>query len=119
MIVEDDSDIRELMKMIIESEGYHVEVAADGLDALRQLREGTQPGLILVDMMMPRMDGEQFLKEIRANHFESTPVIIISGHAGAQQKAGELHAASCLMKPIECKELLKAIRNFVSPLAKS
>lgn len=116
MIVDDDSDIRELMKMVIESEGYHVDVASDGLDALRQLQSGARPELILLDLMMPGMDGEQFLKEIGLNHCRNTPIVIVSGHAGAQQKADELRAACCLMKPIECDELLKAIRKFAAPV---
>lgn len=114
LIVDDDSDIRELMKMVIENEGYHVDLAADGLDALHQLQSGVQPALILVDLMMPGMDGEQFLKEIQSDHFAGTPVVIVSGHAAAQQKAAELHAVCCLMKPIECDELLKAVRTFAA-----
>ncbi len=62
--------------------------------------------------MMPHMDGEQFLKQLRSSRFADIPVVIMSGHSAAEKKAGELNAASCLMKPVEVDQLLKTIRQF-------
>lgn len=117
LIVDDDIDIRELMKMLLEAEGYSVDVAADGLEALRRLQTGQRPGLILLDLMMPRMDGEQFVKEMHSKGCDDVPVVLVSGHVGAQKKAVELDAAGCLMKPVECDELLNIVRQVAPTLA--
>jgi len=113
LVVEDDADIRELMKIFLEGDGYQVEVAADGVDAFEKLESGPRPDLILLDLMMPRMDGEQFLKEIRTSRFAKIPVVIISGHCAVRKTARELEAAGFLMKPVEFNELLKTVRRFV------
>jgi CheY-like chemotaxis protein len=117
MIVDDDVDIRELIKMLLEADGYRVNLAADGVDAFEQLQAGTRPALILLDLMMPRMDGEQFLKQIRGSGFANIPVVIISGHCAVQKKAEELNVV-CLMKPVECAELLKTVRRFARARSK-
>jgi two-component system, chemotaxis family, chemotaxis protein CheY len=112
LVVEDDPDIAELIQLILERNGYSVRVAGDGLDALQQLRTGLEPDLILLDLMMPRMDGEQFMKRMRGDYYADIPVVILSGHVSAQTKAGELHAACCLMKPVESNELLQVVKQF-------
>ena len=58
MVVDDDEDIREMAKLLLEGEGHRVATAADGLEAWQQLEAGEPPSLILLDLMMPRMDGE-------------------------------------------------------------
>lgn len=113
LVVEDDADIRDLMKIFLEGDGYRVEIAADGVDAFEKLEAGACPDLILLDLMMPRMDGEQFLKEIRTGPFSGIPVVIISGHCAVRKTARELNAAGFLMKPVEFNELLKTVRRFV------
>lgn len=112
LIVEDDADIRELMKIFLEADGHRVNLAADGLGAFEELNAGPRPELILLDLMMPRMDGEQFLKRLRGSRFADVPVIIMSGHSAAEKKAVELKAASCLMKPVEVDQLLKTVKRF-------
>jgi DNA-binding response OmpR family regulator len=114
LVVDDDADIRDLLKILLEAEGYRVYVASDGLDAMHQLEADTEPALILLDLMMPRMDGEQFLKEMRSTRFCRTPVVVMSGHVCAQRKVMELEAAGCLMKPFERADLLKTVRRFAS-----
>ncbi len=114
LVVEDDVDIGELMKIFLEADGFRVTVAADGLDAFQQLQSGERPALILLYMMMPGMDGEQFLKEIRACGFGETPVVVISVHSAAQNKAHELGADSCLLKPFELDDLLNTVRHFTA-----
>src|SRR5262249_46058242 len=92
LIVEDDADIRELIKIFLEADGFRVNLAADGLDAFEELRAGPRPALILLDLMMPRMDGEQFMKQLQGSLFAAIPVIIMSGHSAAEKKAMELNA---------------------------
>jgi CheY-like chemotaxis protein len=117
LIVDDDADIRQLMKIFLEAEGYRVSVAEDGVDALEQLKAGAQPSLILLDLMMPRMDGEQFLKEMRSSRFGKIPVVIMAGHSAARKKADELKAVSCLMKPVEFDDLVSTIHRFAPLVA--
>jgi len=119
MIVDDDPDIREVMTIFLEADGYRVTVAGDGLDALEQLRSGSRPAVILLDLMMPRLDGEQFLKQFRAGRFGDIPVVILSGHSAAEKMAKELKAASCLLKPVGADELLNAVRRFALPCPKN
>lgn len=112
LIVEDDADIRELMKIFLETDGFRVNLAADGIEALEELQAGPCPTLILLDLMMPRMDGEQFVKQLRGSRFADIPIIIMSGHSAAEKKAEQLNAVSCLMKPVEVDELLKTVRQI-------
>jgi CheY-like chemotaxis protein len=111
LVVDDDADVRELLKIILEAAGYRVNVAADGLDALEQINAGSRPSLILLDLMMPRLDGEQFVKRIRAGVFKDIPIIVLSGHSAAEKISAELNAV-CLMKPVEVDELLRTIGHY-------
>jgi len=111
LVVDDDEDIRELLRVVLEADGYRVKVAVDGLDAWEQIHAGELPALILLDLMMPRMDGEHFLKKLRRRCPEAV-VIILSGHDAAQKKAGEFKAARCLTKPVELDDLLNAVKRF-------
>jgi len=114
LIVDDDRDIRDVLQFILEAHGFRVAVAADGGDAWNQISGGSRPALILLDLMMPGMDGEHFLKKLRSSRFASMPVVILSGTSGAEEKARELHASGCLVKPVEIDELLDTVRRFVS-----
>jgi CheY-like chemotaxis protein len=114
MVIDDDADIRELIKILLESDGYIVNVAADGVEALEQLRAGPIPGLIILDLMMPRIDGEQFMKEIRQAQYGHIPVVVMSGYNAAEKQARELNADSCLMKPIEVEELFDTVKQFTT-----
>ncbi len=113
LVVEDDDDIREVVEEVLLSEGYRVDVAKDGVDALGKLDADPRPPLILLDMMMPRMDGETFLRALRARpRLADAPVVVISGNAAAREKANALHAAACLVKPFELDELLGLVRRL-------
>lgn len=113
LVVEDDDDIRDVMQEVLAAEGYRVDVARDGQDALGKLEGGGQPQLILLDMMMPRMDGEAFLKIVRGNPaLAASPVVVISGSTAAREKAVALHAEYCLVKPFELDELLSVVRRL-------
>ena len=71
--------------------------------------------MILLDLMMPNMDGETFLRALRTRpDLGGAPVVIISGHGGAREKASALEAVACLVKPFELDELLGLIRKLVA-----
>jgi CheY-like chemotaxis protein len=91
-----------------------VTTAANGLEAWQNLGASGPPSLILLDLMMPRMDGEEFIKSLRASPQAHIPVVIVSGHSASKRKAEELSADGCLTKPVELEELLGTVRRFVS-----
>ena len=114
LIVDDDEDLRDVIALAVGAMGYPVETARDGVEAMHYLtKEGLRPALILLDMMMPRMDGEAVLTAL---HHDSSlaniPVVLLSGHTAAQQKAHELHAHGCLAKPIELDALTSTVERF-------
>lgn len=119
LIVDDDEDIREVMELILESRGHEVSTARDGRAALRSLLSGSRPDVILLDMMMPRMDGEAFLGAMRAHpELVDIPVIIISGMQDAQRTAHQLGVAGCLVKPVDLDDLVAAVQRVgVEPAA--
>jgi two-component system, OmpR family, response regulator MprA len=114
MVVDDDEDIREVAKLLLEIEGYRVATASDGADAWEQVNESERPSLILLDLMMPRMDGEQFIKALRASPLAGIPVVIMSGQNAADDKAKELAADDCLTKPTDLEQLLLTIRRCLN-----
>jgi CheY-like chemotaxis protein len=117
LVVEDDEDIREVVQETLASEGFRVDVAkdgVDGLDALDKLDAGAEPPLILLDMMMPRMDGQAFFEALRGRPaFARASVVVMSGNAAARDTARRLQAAACLMKPFELDELLGVVRRLM------
>src|SRR6516162_2079990 len=105
LLVEDDEIVRRAIQMVLEWEGYQVECAANGQEALDMLRAGARPGLILLDVMMPVLDGGQFREEQKRDpELASIPVIVVS----AASFAASVDAASLVRKPFEVEELLNA-----------
>jgi CheY-like chemotaxis protein len=105
MVVEDDGMTRGAMKMVLEWEGYRVRCAANGQQALDLLRGGEKPSLILLDLVMPVLDGREFRERQKASpEIADIPVLVISGADGAL-----LDAAGQVRKPFEPRELLDAV----------
>jgi CheY-like chemotaxis protein len=112
LVIDDDADIRAILGMVLTAEGHEVETAADGLAGLARLRGGPRPALILLDLMMPQLDGEGFLRELRRDPLTAgVPVVILSGHTAGGKMAVELGAAGYLGKPVELMELLGAVQR--------
>ena len=108
LIVEDDPNIRELLQMYLEKDGYAVTLAADGGQGLEKFR-AIQPDLVLLDVMMPVMDGWAVCKAIRQE--SSTPVIMLTAKGETDDKVTGLKAGAddYVTKPFEMKELLARI----------
>ena len=113
LIVEDDAAIRDALTLLLKDEGYAVVGAPNGLEALRHLKENGPPDLILLDLMMPVMDGWQFSKEQRQDpSLKGVPVVLLSANGNVQQRASMLGAVGFLQKPVEVEELLDAIHRY-------
>ncbi len=112
LIVEDDPELRECMQSLLELNGYAVETACDGVEALGSLRRGLHPCVILLDLMMPGMDGFQFVNEKRQlPRLSQIPVIIYSGHYDAKANAARLGASAYLQKPFDVENFLNLVRH--------
>jgi CheY-like chemotaxis protein len=115
LVVEDDDDIRDVIQEVLSSEGLRVDTARDGLEALRKLDGGADPPVILLDMMMPNMDGETFLHTVRNKPgLADVPVVVMSGNAAARECARDLNAVACLVKPFELEDLLEIVHRFAA-----
>lgn len=118
LIVEDDQDILFALSSLLEDEGYTVQVAANGLIALELIRTLGLPDLILLDMIMPVMNGWQFALEFRALYDHQCPIIVMTAAADAQQRALDVQAAGWIAKPFVLERLLKMIHeHLVTPQA--
>ena len=114
LVVEDDDDIRDTLRELLVAEGYEVDEAKDGTDAFGRLNCGPHATLILLDMMMPGMDGEAFLTALRHRpELAGVHVVVISGNAKARDRAQELEAEACLVKPFELDDLLGMVHRYV------
>jgi CheY-like chemotaxis protein len=120
MVIDDDEDIRTLVCLVLEIEGYRPMAASDGVDALRILNESPLPSLILLDVMMPRMSGEELVPVLRSSpRLAGIPVVIMSGHNDAREKARALAAHSCLVKPVDVDVLLRTVHKVIDAQSSS
>jgi CheY-like chemotaxis protein len=112
MVVDDDVDIRETIAQLLERHGFRVTTAADGGDALRQLQAGESPALILLDLMMPRVSGEDFRRlQLADSALADIPVVLLSGAGRLDQLASRI-GVEVLPKPIELSKLVETVRRF-------
>jgi CheY-like chemotaxis protein len=117
LLVEDDDDTREVLRLILETDGMSVTPAQDGLDALVRIEElrGRDPGApyaIVLDYMMPRFSGAQFRERQLANPaIADVPVILVSAVSDLPSQAAALNPYAVLQKPIDPDELTAVVRE--------
>jgi CheY-like chemotaxis protein len=111
LVVEDDFDSREMMKLFLESEGYPVVSAAHGKEALHQL-SGLSPCLIILDLMMPVMNGWEFrAAQTQDPALSKIPVVVVSADGNVKEKATKLGVAGYLQKPVQFDALLDLVKQ--------
>ena len=111
LIVDDDADVREAMSELLTHEGFDVSVAGDGERALKALRQaGKMPSLILLDLMMPVMNGWQFRQaQLQDPRLAEVPVIILTAAATTESNVSHLHPTAFLRKPVAVDKLLSLV----------
>jgi DNA-binding response OmpR family regulator len=110
LVVDDDPDILDALSEILEVEGYEVQRARNGREALQRI-EQDMPDLVLLDLMMPVMDGWEFARSLAPG--ARPPIIVLSADRNVSSKAKEIGALGWLAKPFELSELLAAVRSAV------
>ena len=113
LVVEDDVDIRDAMVDLLEAKGYSVSAAGHGAEALAQLQGGTRPCLILLDLMMPVMDGWTFCTEKEKDpSLAEIPILVVSAVPRQDPRNSCVRAVSHLSKPLEVDKLLAAVERY-------
>jgi CheY-like chemotaxis protein len=108
LIVEDEPTLLEVMSFVLESEGFRVEIARNGEEALERLRTGTRPALVLLDLMMPVMSGQEFLDEVARSPSLAPPPIVVLTAGGPMKVPGVVEV---LPKPYDLGLLIEAVER--------
>lgn len=118
LIVDDDPDIRHALADVLEHHGFAIDGAADGEEALAKLRAGLRPVFIILDLMMPGMDGADFRAAQLADAvLAQIPVILMTGGGDVASKALSLRAAGYLTKPFELHDIVDVLKRLEEALA--
>lgn len=111
LVVDDDPGIREFICVALQEEGYPVRAAADGQAALRAV-ERELPALILLDLWMPRLDGQGFLQAYRRLPDAQAPVVIFAAATDQANPDAPTDVAAYLPKPVDLEELLSVVERL-------
>ena len=120
LIVEDDPETREMLAMLLSTEGFHAVVAEDGLEGLHLLRTVRHrapdvPCLVLLDLKMPRLGGNEFRRaQLSDPIVAGVPVAVMSGAIDAKERGQALGAVATVTKPIDFDLLLSVVRRYCS-----
>jgi len=117
LVVDDDVTIRSTVAEALELEGYFVQRASNGAEALALVRE-QRPGAIVLDLMMPVMDGWAFIEHCRLEPAcQGTPILVISAHRDLPRDAETLGVNGCIAKPFDLDVLVGAVDRLVQRAA--
>jgi CheY-like chemotaxis protein len=114
LIVEDDPDLVAVLEMVLADGGRRVRTAPEGAAALERVAE-EMPGLILLDMRMPGMNGWEFAREFRRRHGGGCPIVVVTAAENARRRAEEIGADAWLAKPFDLDDVLALVTRFLGP----
>jgi two-component system, chemotaxis family, chemotaxis protein CheY len=112
LVVDDDPDILQTLALCLSTEGYRILMAANGQEALDVLSR-ERPDCVLLDLMMPVMDGWQFVTEIETRGWRRMPLLVLSADRAVQQHSVKLRAEAYLAKPFDLDELLGKVSQLI------
>ena len=114
LVVDDDLDIRDTVGDVLADEGYDVELAANGREALDLLMRAERlPDLVLLDLMMPELDGWGFMAEVRKHErLSALRVVVFSAYANATESVAGLNVRGHIRKPLRLEDLLEVVSRL-------
>ncbi|MCA1839182.1 MAG: PleD family two-component system response regulator [Actinomycetota bacterium] len=120
LVVDDYSSVRTLLRVLLETEGYRIMEAADGTEALRAA-ESTKPDLVILDLMMPELDGEHVISELHGNDtLQQIPILVLSAKQEALSRVREVVGHdNVFAKPFEPAELIGRIKELIGAATKA
>jgi two-component system, chemotaxis family, chemotaxis protein CheY len=113
LVIDDDQTIREMLEMMLDSEGYDVVTAPHGAAAMALLDQ-FRPDVILLDMKMPVMDGWTFLKQYRQRPGAKVPIVVLTAAQDDSRRAAEVGADAYLAKPFVIDDLVRVLEQYLS-----
>jgi CheY-like chemotaxis protein len=112
LVVEDHADLRDMLAVLLSSEGFDVQTAQNGAEALSSLETHARPDVILLDLMMPVMSGDEFRERQLADpRYKDVPVICMTAAHDGRERAERMHADEYFQKPLDFDRLLGAVRE--------
>jgi len=113
LVIDDDGDVCEMLRVALTADGYDVAAAANGRDALMYLRSHAETCMIVLDLLLPQMDGTHFRQaQLRDRSLAWIPLIVMSGGVDADRRARELGARRFVRKPLNLDEIRLALRHI-------
>lgn len=114
LLIDDEPDLRECISELLESEGYKVNQAENGKVALEKLKSGQIPRIIVLDYMMPVMDGKTFCENAaKDQQLSSIPIILLTAANVPTETTAEMAVSVKLEKPIDIEKFLNAVRSYL------
>jgi DNA-binding response OmpR family regulator len=113
LVVEDEPELREVVCAVLEDEGFRVAAAADGRDAVTQVA-ASPPSLIILDMGLPILSGEEVAAEVRKLVAQPPPILVMSAAGTVAERARRIGAASYIAKPFDLDELTSAVHHLLA-----
>jgi two-component system, chemotaxis family, chemotaxis protein CheY len=115
LFVEDDEELRSATSELLRDEGFRVAEAENGARALDYLNRGNVPSLVILDLLMPGLDGFQFITRVRnAPKLRDIPILVLSGATKTGLLAGLQNVVAHLSKPFSAEELVACVRKFAA-----
>ncbi|MBL7068738.1 MAG: response regulator [Candidatus Omnitrophica bacterium] len=114
LIVEDEKDMADVIRQLLEREGYHIDIAYDGEEGLEKIK-ATMPDLVLLDVMLPKLDGRDLLKIVKNDKdLMGIPILMVSARSEQwdRELGLELGAEEYVEKPLDSARLLRKISNI-------
>ena len=113
LVVDDDPEIRQMIQWALEDEGWTVETAADGRQALERATRA-RPSLVVLDMGLPLVDGDGVARGLKAAYGATVPILVVTADGHATEKAARVGARAHLAKPFEIQALCDAVRRALA-----
>ena len=111
LVVDDEPDLRECVSLVLREAGFEVEVAADGLEGIEKI-DALHPALVVLDLMMPKMDGWAVLRALQAR--AGAPAVVMLSAVADPRRAAREGAQACLAKPFHNKALVEVCRRVLA-----